>query len=197
MSISGSSFGVRRRAFLGAGLAAGAVQVFSPFVRTARAAEAVKIGLDNPLTGPLASLGKNELIGCQMAIDAINAKGGNPWSSRSANRRGLDQRGCRDCGHEGAQADRRRQGRLPARQRQLGAFARHGAGVERKGHPSYRPRGAHRRGYWRWLPLERVPRLQHHADGGEHGRRRAQRTERNSITLRRTTPSAILSKRGL
>jgi branched-chain amino acid transport system substrate-binding protein len=52
------------------------VQVFSPFVRTARAADAVKIGLDNPLTGPLASLGRNELIGCQTAIDAINAKGG-------------------------------------------------------------------------------------------------------------------------
>ena len=52
------------------------MQVFSPFVRTSRAADAVKIGLDNPLTGPLASLGKNELIGCQMAIDAINAKSG-------------------------------------------------------------------------------------------------------------------------
>jgi branched-chain amino acid transport system substrate-binding protein len=76
MPVNGSSFGVRRRAFLGAGLAAGALQVFSPFVRTARAADAVKIGLDNPITGPLASLGKNELIGCQMAIDAINAKGG-------------------------------------------------------------------------------------------------------------------------
>jgi branched-chain amino acid transport system substrate-binding protein len=76
MPISGSSFGVRRRAFLGAGLAAGALQVFSPFVRTARAADAVKIGLDNPITGPLASLGKNELIGCQMAVEAINAKGG-------------------------------------------------------------------------------------------------------------------------
>ena len=76
MPISGSSFGVRRRAFLGAGLAVGALQVFSPFVRTARAADAVKIGLDNPITGPLASLGKNELIGCQMAVEAINAKGG-------------------------------------------------------------------------------------------------------------------------
>ena len=76
MPISGSSFGVRRRAFLGAGLAVGALQIASPFVRTARAADAVTIGLDNPLTGPLASLGKNELIGCQMAIDAINAKGG-------------------------------------------------------------------------------------------------------------------------
>jgi ABC-type branched-subunit amino acid transport system substrate-binding protein len=29
-----------------------------------------------PLTGPLAALGKNELIGCQMAIDDINGKGG-------------------------------------------------------------------------------------------------------------------------
>jgi ABC-type branched-subunit amino acid transport system substrate-binding protein len=28
------------------------------------------------LTGPLAALGKNELIGCQMAIDEINGKGG-------------------------------------------------------------------------------------------------------------------------
>jgi branched-chain amino acid transport system substrate-binding protein len=76
MPISGSSFRIRRRTFFGAGLAAGALQVVSPFVRTARAADAVKIGLDNPLTGPLASLGKNELIGCQMAIDAINAKSG-------------------------------------------------------------------------------------------------------------------------
>src|SRR5215472_4660888 len=76
MPVSGSSDCVRRRAFLGAGLAAGALRVFSPFVKTARAADAVKIGLDNPLTGPLASLGKNELIGCQMAIDAINAKSG-------------------------------------------------------------------------------------------------------------------------
>ena len=76
MPISGSSLRIRRRTFFGAGLAAGALQVFSPFVRTARAADAVKIGLDNPLTGPLASLGKNELIGCQMAIDAINAKSG-------------------------------------------------------------------------------------------------------------------------
>jgi branched-chain amino acid transport system substrate-binding protein len=42
----------------------------------ARAADAVRIGLDNPLTGPYAALGKNELIGCQMAVEAINAEGG-------------------------------------------------------------------------------------------------------------------------
>ena len=48
----------------------------SPFVISARAADVVKIGVDNPLTGPLAALGKNELIGCQMAVDEINGKGG-------------------------------------------------------------------------------------------------------------------------
>ena len=42
----------------------------------ARAADAVRIGLNNPLTGPYAALGKNEQIGCQMALEAINAKGG-------------------------------------------------------------------------------------------------------------------------
>ena len=76
MPINGSSFRIRRRAFLGAGLGLGALQVFSPFVIRARAADAVRIGLDNPLTGPVGSIGKNVLIGCQMAIDAINAKGG-------------------------------------------------------------------------------------------------------------------------
>jgi Periplasmic binding protein len=76
MPISGSTFRIHRRAFLGAGLAALVSRFASPFVITARAAEVVKIGLDNPLTGPLAALGKNELIGCQMAIDEINGKGG-------------------------------------------------------------------------------------------------------------------------
>jgi branched-chain amino acid transport system substrate-binding protein len=76
MPISRSSIRIRRRTFLGAGLAVGVTRFASPFVLTARAAEAVRIGLDNPLTGPVASLGKNELIGCQMAIEEINARGG-------------------------------------------------------------------------------------------------------------------------
>ena len=41
-----------------------------------RAAETVKIGLDDPLTGTYAELGKNEKIGCELAIEQINAKGG-------------------------------------------------------------------------------------------------------------------------
>ena len=58
------------------GLALVAAQIVSPFVLRARAADAVRIGLDNPLTGTVAVLGKHELIGCQMALEEINAKGG-------------------------------------------------------------------------------------------------------------------------
>ena len=65
-----------RRRLVKSGLALAGARFAGPFVIPARAAEAVRIGLDNPLTGPVASLGKNELIGCQMAVDEINAKGG-------------------------------------------------------------------------------------------------------------------------
>ena len=67
---------IRRRTILKAAAAAGVAQVAAPFVWTARAADTVKIGLDNPLTGTYAALGKNELIGAQLALDQINAKGG-------------------------------------------------------------------------------------------------------------------------
>jgi branched-chain amino acid transport system substrate-binding protein len=68
--------GIDRRGLLKAGLVVGAAEVASPFVRRARGADVVKIGLDNPLTGTLAGNGKNELIGCQLAVEQINAKGG-------------------------------------------------------------------------------------------------------------------------
>jgi branched-chain amino acid transport system substrate-binding protein len=67
---------VRRRTILKAGLAIGAMQVASPFVVKSLADEPVKIGLDNPGTGTYAALGKNELIGAQLALEQINAKGG-------------------------------------------------------------------------------------------------------------------------
>jgi branched-chain amino acid transport system substrate-binding protein len=70
------SMPVRRRTILKAGLAVGAMQIASPFVVRSLADETVKIGLDNPLTGTYAALGKNELIGAQLALDQINAKGG-------------------------------------------------------------------------------------------------------------------------
>jgi branched-chain amino acid transport system substrate-binding protein len=65
-----------RRSVLKVAAAAGIAQLAAPFVITARAADTVKIGLDNPLTGTFAALGKNELIGAQLALDQINAKGG-------------------------------------------------------------------------------------------------------------------------
>jgi branched-chain amino acid transport system substrate-binding protein len=68
--------GVSRRTLLKAAAATGALQVAGPFVIAARGEEPVKIGLDNPLTGTYAAVGKNELIGCQLALEQINAKGG-------------------------------------------------------------------------------------------------------------------------
>jgi branched-chain amino acid transport system substrate-binding protein len=74
--MSRSMSAIRRRTILKAVAAAGVAQVSAPFVWTARAADTVKIGLDNPLTGTYAALGKNELLGAQLALDQINAKGG-------------------------------------------------------------------------------------------------------------------------
>ena len=70
------SLAIGRRDLLKLAAAAGATQLAAPFVITARAADTVKIGLDNPLTGTYAALGKNELIGAQLALEQINAKGG-------------------------------------------------------------------------------------------------------------------------
>jgi branched-chain amino acid transport system substrate-binding protein len=67
---------VGRRTILKAGVAASAAQFAGPFIVKALGEEPVKIGLDNPLTGTYAALGKNELIGAQLALDQINAKGG-------------------------------------------------------------------------------------------------------------------------
>ena len=68
--------GISRRKVVKSGLALAGAQVAGPFIIPARAAQTVKIGLDNPVTGTYAALGKNELNGCQMALDEINAKGG-------------------------------------------------------------------------------------------------------------------------
>ncbi len=66
----------RRRTLIKAAAGASVLQLATPFIIPARAADTVKIGLDNPLTGTYAALGKNELIGCQLAVEQINAKGG-------------------------------------------------------------------------------------------------------------------------
>jgi branched-chain amino acid transport system substrate-binding protein len=71
-AVSGGKFS--RRSLLKAGLGVGISQVASPFVLRSRASELVKIGLADPLTGPYAGLGKNELVGCELAVEQINAK---------------------------------------------------------------------------------------------------------------------------
>ena len=65
-----------RRDVMRAGVAITATSISLPFVMKARAADSVRIGLVNPLTGAYAAVGANELIGCQVALDEINAKGG-------------------------------------------------------------------------------------------------------------------------
>jgi branched-chain amino acid transport system substrate-binding protein len=67
---------IGRRNLLQAGAILGAAQIASPFVARARAADSVKLGVDNTLTGTYAALGKNEGVGIQLAVDQINAKGG-------------------------------------------------------------------------------------------------------------------------
>src|SRR6201981_4113671 len=65
-----------RRTVIKAAAAAGVAQFAAPFIITARAADEIKFGLNDPLTRTYAELGKNEQIGCQLAIEQINAKGG-------------------------------------------------------------------------------------------------------------------------
>lgn len=67
---------IGRRSVLKAAAAASVLQLGAPFIRKAHAADPVLIGLDNPLTGAYAINGKNELNGCELAVEQINAKGG-------------------------------------------------------------------------------------------------------------------------
>ncbi len=64
---------ISRRAVMKAAAAATACQLTPRF---ARGAEPVKYGFDDTLTGTYAAHGKNTLIGAQLAIEQINAKGG-------------------------------------------------------------------------------------------------------------------------
>jgi branched-chain amino acid transport system substrate-binding protein len=76
MSLGAPRSRFSRRNLLKAGLGAAISQVANPFVLRSRAAESVKIGLADPLTGPYAGLGRNELVGCELAVEQINAKDG-------------------------------------------------------------------------------------------------------------------------
>src|SRR5664279_806531 len=65
-----------RRTVLKTATAAGVMQIASPFVIGARAADAIKIGMVDPLTGVYAAVAQNEVIGAKYAVEVINAAGG-------------------------------------------------------------------------------------------------------------------------
>src|SRR6185437_15708785 len=65
-----------RRTVIKAAAAAGLAQVASPFIISARAADTIKIGMVDPLTGVYAAPAQNEVMGTKLAVEQINAKGG-------------------------------------------------------------------------------------------------------------------------
>lgn len=65
-----------RRTLLKGAAAMGALQVASPFVIPVRAADNIKMGMVDPLTGVYAAPAGNEVMGAKLAVDQINAKGG-------------------------------------------------------------------------------------------------------------------------
>jgi branched-chain amino acid transport system substrate-binding protein len=68
--------GISRRTVLKAGVAAGALQVASPFILSARGETPVKIGMVDPLTGVYAAVALSEVAGAKVAVEDINKKGG-------------------------------------------------------------------------------------------------------------------------
>ena len=67
---------INRRTVIKTAVAAGVAQIASPFVISARAADVIKIGMVDPLTGVYAAVANNEVIGAKFAVEQINAKGG-------------------------------------------------------------------------------------------------------------------------
>ena len=127
-----------------------------------------------------------------MAIDEINAKGGIPGPSGRARGRGLRPAATPAGGAEGAQADRQRQGRFSARQRQLGACARHGRRFRTKrasstSCPAATPTRSPARAATGTCSASATPRRWRRTPSPT---RWSRTTERNSTTSRPTTPSA-------
>ena len=174
---------IPRRNLLRAGLVVAAAQVASPFVWRARAADSVKIGVDNTLTGTYAALGKNEQVGIQLAVDQINAKGG--ILGRHVDLSVEDS----TSGDAGTAVQKARKlidgdkvdfllGNVNS-----ALVARDRPGFQREENPARGSRRAYGRGDGRLLPLERLPRLQHDADRGVRGRERPDQGLRQEILL--------------
>ena len=158
---------VPRRTILKTGLAIAAMQVVSPFVVKSRAEEPVKIGLDDPFTGTYAELGKNEQIGCELAIEQINANGG--ILGRKVELLAEDSTSA-DTGTAVQKAhkliDRDKVNFFLGNVNSAMAIAL-GEVTNQAGGPAYRHWRSHQFGYRHGLPLECVPCLQYDAHGDQ------------------------------
>ena len=174
---------ISRRRVVKSGLALAGAQIAAPFVIS-------RAGRASHQDRPRQSAHRHLRGARQERADRLPAggradqrQGRHPRPPGRTAGRGFDQRRRRHRGAEGAQADRPRQGQLPARQRELGAGARDGAGRQREeasctSCPAAIPMRSPAR-----LPLERLPRLQHDADGGQCGRDAADRAIRQEVVL--------------
>ena len=77
MTLTTPNLLIKRRGLLKTGAAtAGLSSLAMPAVTWAASDNPIKIGVDDPRTGPYAALGENQVRGVTMAVDAINKKGG-------------------------------------------------------------------------------------------------------------------------
>ena len=136
---------INRRTILKTGVAVGALQIAAPYIVKAQGEQAIKIGVDNPLTGIYTALGKNENTGMELAAEQANAKGGILGRKIELVVEDFDLGQNRRRRAEGAQAHPERQGRFPHRQRELLASDRDLAGR----------RGAQDAAYRSWRPCRR------------------------------------------
>jgi len=67
---------ITRRTILKAGATAGALQIASPFILSARGEAPIKLGMVDPLTGVYAAIARSEVEGARLAVDQLNKKGG-------------------------------------------------------------------------------------------------------------------------
>ena len=171
-----------RRTVIKTAVAAGVAQIASPFVITARAADAIKIGMVDPLTGVYAAVANNEVIGAKFAVEQINAKGGVLGRPLEL----LVEDSANDVG-TGVQKTRklieRDQVQLHYRRRQFRHRPGHGAGHRRKEGAARRLRRPHRRHHRQGLQVERLSRLQHDAHGSQLGFRPSVHQVRQEVAL--------------
>ena len=145
----------------------------------------------DPLTGVYAAPAGNEVMGAKLAVEQINAKGG--MLGRQVEL--LVEDSANDVG-TGVQKARklieRDQVNFIIGDVNSGIAAGDRPGHRREEGPAHRFRRPHRRHHRQGLQMERLPRLQHHADGGQFGLRAycSANTARNGTSSRRTTPSA-------